>query len=323
MQAFWGGGVVERASQRGRKFEGRFASWGAALRSNARAGRRDPGRGSSLLRDIADIGSSARIEARDVAIVVAHPDDETIGCGATLSRLADAALMLVTDGSPLAGADAQRAGFLSPADYRAARAQELRAALAIAGVDSCRLVEFKIADQGVCSALAPLARRLASFFDERGIAVVLTHAFEGGHPDHDGVAFCVHAAAALLGARAPAVIEMPFYHLGEDGATMVAQRFCDGDDEVVVDLPACYRQSKSAMMRAHASQEPTLRSFGCESERYRFARKYDFHTLPNEGRIFYSTFDSGFAPQNWPRAAQEALVALGLRRSLRKLFSFA
>lgn len=314
---------MERASRLGRILEARFTSWGAAPRSNARAARRDAARGASLLRDLADIDAHAKIDARDVAIVVAHPDDETIGCGAALSRLDGATLLLVTDGAPLAGADAGRAGFASIADYRAARARELRAALAAADVDIRCLVEFGVADQGVASSLAPLARRLASVFEERHIAVVLTHAFEGGHPDHDGVAFCVHAAAALLGARAPAVIEMPYYHLGEDGVTMVAQRFCDGADDVVVDLPTSSRRLKTAMMRAHASQEPTLRSFGCETERYRLAKKYDFRKLPNDGRIFYSTFDSGFAPQNWPSAAHAALVALGLLRSLRRLFSFA
>ena len=34
-----------------------------------------------------------------------------------------------------------------------------------------------------------------------GTRVVVTHAYEGGHPDHDAVAFAVHAAVAeVLGA---------------------------------------------------------------------------------------------------------------------------
>ena len=45
-------------------------------------------------------------------------------------------------------------------------------------------------------------------------AVVLTHAYEGGHPDHDAVAFAVHRAARRTSA---AVVEMPFYHAGPDG----------------------------------------------------------------------------------------------------------
>src|SRR4029077_3455583 len=53
-------------------------------------------------------------------------------------------------------------------------------------------------DQQAAFRLAELARRLAALFAERGIAVVLTHACEGGHPDHDAVAFAVHGAARLF-----------------------------------------------------------------------------------------------------------------------------
>lgn len=268
-----------------------------------------------FLQKIADASSNATIDASRVAVVVAHPDDETIGCGALLSRLANVTVVLVTDGAPRSGADALRAGYDTPAAYGKARALELRAALAVAGIDDRQIVELGVSDQQVCRSLAPIGRRLAALFESRGIATVLTHAFEGGHPDHDGVAFCVHAAATLL-QRAPALIEMPFYHLGIDG--MAAQSFCDGEDDVVVELSPSQDRIKAQMMSAHVSQAQTLQAFSSKVERYRAAKTYDFRSLPNAERIFYSTFDCGFALREWIPLANEALSALSLARTMRR-----
>jgi LmbE family N-acetylglucosaminyl deacetylase len=56
-----------------------------------------------------------------VMIVVAHPDDETIGMGAQLCRFSDALLVHVTDGAPRDGRDANAHGYSSTAEYPAAR----------------------------------------------------------------------------------------------------------------------------------------------------------------------------------------------------------
>jgi hypothetical protein len=45
-----------------------------------------------------------------VMIVVAHPDDETIGMGAQLRRFNDALLVQLTDGAPRDGHDANAHG---------------------------------------------------------------------------------------------------------------------------------------------------------------------------------------------------------------------
>ena len=265
----------------------------------------------SLLQEISEPQSRAIIEASRVAVVVAHPDDESIGCGALLQRLANVSVIVITDGAPRNRVYALRAGFESPSAYRDARAAELRAALAAAGVQESQIIEFGVSDQEVCRSLVPISQRLTSLFESRGITAVFTHAFEGGHPDHDGVAFCVHAAAAVLGDRAPTIIEMPYYHLGLEG--MATQSFCDAQDEIVVSLGPEERRIKLEMMAAHASQAQTLKAFTADVERYRKARDYDFRSLPNKGRILYSQWDCGLRSDEWAPLACKALATIGLR----------
>src|SRR4029079_1057965 len=94
---------------------------------------------------------------------------------------------------------------------------------AIAGVPVERQIMLGFADQSATHGLAQLSAMLAGALIARNITTVVTHAYEGGHPDHDAVAFAVQAAARLLQQRGHqlAVIEMPLYRidLESDGVT--------------------------------------------------------------------------------------------------------
>jgi hypothetical protein len=64
------------------------------------------GRADEILQNLAE----GRTFEQRVMIVVAHPDDETIGMGAQLCRFRDALLLQVTDGAPRDGHDAAAHG---------------------------------------------------------------------------------------------------------------------------------------------------------------------------------------------------------------------
>ena len=165
--------------------------------------------GEAILTQLAAGGT---IAAR-VMIVVAHPDDETIGLGAQLARFEDALLVHVTDGAPRDGHDARNYGFATSADYAAARQAELAAALDAGEAGHVRTTGLDVPDKEAWRDLAGVARRIADLLRAEKPAVVFTHACEGGHPDHDAAAFAVHAACRLA-PDPPAVLEFPLYHRG-------------------------------------------------------------------------------------------------------------
>jgi len=255
------------------------------------------------------------VPAHHVALVVAHPDDESIGCGAQLPRLTGLTVIHVTDGAPRDGRDAARRGFSDPAAYAAARAAELDAALTLAGIAPERRIALLHRDQGVAEIIAPLARHLAGVFSERGITVALTHACEGGHPDHDAVALALQGARRLLGPDRLAVIEMPFYHAGPDG--LDAGSFLPADPPrraIALHLDPEDCAFKAKLFAAHASQGATLNLFPIALERFREAPDYAFGTLPNGGRLLYEAWGLGLDGARFRDLAEAAGREIGAGR---------
>jgi len=247
-----------------------------------------------------------------VLIVVAHPDDETIGCGALLRRLPHASVVLVTDGAPHSMADAHRLGFPIREAYAAARSAEVTSALAVAGVPARRMTSFGVPDQGAAFALETLVQRLETLLPNA--PVVLTHAFEGGHPDHDAVSFAVHMACARIrrAGRGPDIVEMPFYRAS--GEEWALQNFTpvDGAIEVCIHLSRDEQRVKSQMIAAHVSQRDLLGRFRLDRECFRIAPDYDFQRLPNGGSLLYERYNWGMNGQTWLELVSLARAKLGL-----------
>ena len=143
-------------------------------------------------------------------IVVAHPDDEVISAGALLTRLRRVGIICVTNGAPRRGSFAQAAGFDNWPDYAHARRREAELALSLLGREISPLLNLGVADQEAVFELVDTARYLANQF-RSGFSHVITHAYEGGHPDHDATAFCVHAACVLMAKDTPppTIVEAP------------------------------------------------------------------------------------------------------------------
>jgi len=251
-------------------------------------------------------------------VVVAHPDDETIGAGAQLGRFAAIRILHTTDGAPRTGPDVEAAGCTSARDYAALRHGELRRALALAGITPDRLDSLGFADQDASFHMAALTRLVMHRIEDERPDVVLTHAYEGGHPDHDATAFAVHAACALLGGKAPLIVEMAGYHgAGESGGGTGGTTYQDflphpGIPVCTVAFSETGRALKRRMLDAHASQACTLVPFRDDVERFRRAPAYDFTRPPHDGPLNYDRYSWGMTGQRWRALAAEALRTLGL-----------
>ena len=245
-------------------------------------------------------------------IVAAHPDDETIGIGAQLCRFEDLLIVHATDGAPRDMRDAARYGFTRRQDYAAARRNELANALAAGGTANARTVVFDIPDQEACRDLTGLARRVRELIASEAPHVIVTHAYEGGHPDHDACAFAVHAACRVSPRKnAPTIIEMALYHRRR--SELLSGDFLPAERPVTV-LPLNEEDlsRKQRMIDAFATQRWLLASFPLDCERLRFAPEYDFRQPPHAGVLHYETLGWEIIGARWRDHAATALGQLGL-----------
>jgi LmbE family N-acetylglucosaminyl deacetylase len=241
-------------------------------------------------------------------MVVAHPDDETVGGCAWLFGAGEVTIVHLTDGAPRDPWFWEAAGVDSREAYAALRARELDRAL-VTGRVHARRVALGHVDQESAHALPELARAVAALVDEEDAAVILTHPYEGGHPDHDAAAFVVAAATRICRARAPLVAEMAYYH--EHRGTLRTGAFLGGG-ATHYRLSPDQKRRKRAMLDCFVSQRQVLARFADDVEQWRPAPSYDFGRAPHAGPLHYERFGWPLNGARFRALAATALETLGL-----------
>ena len=240
-----------------------------------------------------------------LAVVFAHPDDETIAAGALLSRCTNAHVIVITDGAP---ANVEE----WPADpapdsresYAATRAAELGRALASAGLTNDRVHMLGFVDGDVTGQIETVIARLTELLRELRPEALVTHAYEGGHPDHDAAALAVHISCGL--ARLPHPHEAALYH-GFNGSVVTHAFIPDGRWSAEWRLDPSRAALKSRMLAAFASQRHHARYFSTDAERYRCAPAYDFLVPPHQGALLYEQ-NGSIDGKAWRTAVQPVLA---------------
>jgi LmbE family N-acetylglucosaminyl deacetylase len=235
-----------------------------------------------------------------IALVSAHPDDEVLAAATVMRSARELVLIHLTDGAPADGRDAARTGFASVEAYAQARRRELDLALAVLGVRPRLQLRYGLTDQETVFHLPGLVRRLAH--DLRGCDAVLTHAYEGGHPDHDAAAAAVQLAC-LYGVDEPkaAIVRLEFAGYHSRGGALVAGRFHPDPaaPEREVDAAPSDRRARVEALACFATQAATLADVGFEAERLRLAPVYDFRRPPPPGEALYDRWGLSLSSAEW------------------------
>jgi LmbE family N-acetylglucosaminyl deacetylase len=245
-------------------------------------------------------------------LAVAHPDDEVIGAARLLMTMGSAVCLVhVTDGAPRGDlSDARRAGCRTAREYADVREHELDAALRAGRVDLARRITLGVPDQESSHRLVDVTRNLAKLIAREHPGIVITHAYEGGHPDHDATAFAVQIACERLwDERGPAPVRLEFASYHAAGNAMRTGEFLPDitRDERLIPLTLAEQIVKRRMLEHFATQRATLRAFGTTHERFRDAPLYDFTRPPHTGRLHYEQYDWGIQGSGWRDAAVAAL----------------
>ncbi len=233
-------------------------------------------------------------------VLVAHPDDEAVGCGGLLQRIREPLVLFATDGAPRDEFFWSRYGSRQAyAELRAAEARRALAAVGVSQIEFLRVDGAPIVDQELFRSLDQAGRFLLDLVDSFRPEAVLTLSYEGGHPDHDA---CSFLGAMLRSELRVPVFEMPLYHRSTDGVE-VRQEFLSPDhDEYVLELSEAELARKRAMCAAYASQADVVRLFDLETERFRRQGDYQYSTPPHPGLLNYEAW-------RWPMTGIEVARA--------------
>ena len=249
----------------------------------------------------------APFAALHVLLLAAHPDDEILGAGGQFATMRRLTLVHLTDGAS-SHREAWSRGWWSRGYYAAARLREAADAARTGGTEfehSCLGARDRVAAE----TMAELAVGLAMVLRRCRPDLLLTHAYEGGHADHDAAAFVAHAACRLV--PGIPVWEMTGYRAAQAGtpdektaaghvgkAPAETGRFLPAKQsgEIRVDLDPDATDRKQRMLACFTSQRRAITELekDLSVERFRPTPGYDFAQPPHEGTLLYEQ-------QSWAR----------------------
>lgn len=205
-------------------------------------------------------------------LLVAHPDDESIGAGILLQRLCHAYIVFCANGPSWWPPDWLNYGL--PHKRAQLRKQEAHHAIGITGKNHD--IQFLgYPDGSLVTHLQNAYRSLAHLLHAWQPEHVITHAFEGGHEDHDACSFITYQLSKVFGFQ---VWEMPLYYRDASTGAVIRQSFAADDHapQTITSISGHELAVKRAMLSAHKSQRKIIAPFDPSIEKFRRQPLHDY-----------------------------------------------
>jgi LmbE family N-acetylglucosaminyl deacetylase len=245
-----------------------------------------------------------------ILLLVAHPDDETIGFGGHIFQCPNLYMVHLTEGSPENLQYALNCGCGSKMEYAELRMNELERALTLCNFDFSHYYNTKTNDQGVVYAIEKVMGEVLHLIKKIRPTILLTHPYEGGHPDHDCAAFIAQKVVEVLSENTMLSnvrrLEFTCYH-GKNGYLETGNFPDRSQNMMTIQLTPGQRQIKEKMFKCYHSQKEMLSMFCTDKETFREAPVYSFQTPPHEGKLLYENMNMGIESQNW-RAIVNSII---------------
>jgi LmbE family N-acetylglucosaminyl deacetylase len=219
----------------------------------------------------------------------------------------------VTDGAPHDWGELQSAGFKTASNYARVRREECLAALKLAHISREHVLDLRLSDQEASRNLVELVKKILGFLLQSSPDIVLTHSYEGGHPDHDATAFAMHMAVELMkqrGIKPPIVFEMAL-HPSKNWKLKVLEFLPNmGRETTTFVLDNKRRELKRRMYKCFRTQREVLEESPLGPEKFRRSLGYDFAQPPRFGKPHYESFRCGMTSKRWQALACRAINEL-------------
>jgi N-acetylglucosamine malate deacetylase 2 len=247
--------------------------------------------------------------------LVAHPDDETIGASTALYRLPRSIVVYLTDGAPH---DPRFWSLPSSSreEYAQTRLKEAWAALSVCGILPQQILGLGAADQAAIYEVPRLVEPVIRIVRWFRPAVLITHAYEGGHPDHDAAALVASTVRRCLQreqVQLPSFLEMTSYHACEGKCR--AGEFLPSSSQtqriLTIGLAPEQKRRKKKMLECFVSQAAVIAGFPLEPERLREAPEYDFSRPPHAGPLWYELLGWSLTSSRWRELATRVVQDFG------------